>query len=392
MKFPATSNITLDIPIPKEFSFDDFFKCSSGTLSPMQDLQRVDYSIRDWHDQSRTMDQEQTSETHAKKTLNREFLGKRSSGSLHADSQYESTDCAEIDSIKSGHPSKLAMVRLLMKSLVHERIEMHDIDAFGYRDLEILKSIVKRKYRVDIGNGGFDDKKKLLAELNSLDEDKRTEKRSEENNKLMFKRAIKYLIVWYKKNRWQDMKELRKKQYETMICKEFFTDIQLPECCKTKQFEDSSENGRRTSSRKKAASKVTSQADQAAAKTDEILRKFVINPNTINAKYIKYVFQSNSFKDFFDDFVANHFIADYRKNRGSKIIKIIDTVYTPISISASSKDEIQGVKTYIEKNPKFKLPWTDRELEQCTESTLQFILRVFRSRAAKPFADRKSLP
>ena len=387
MEIPVTTDFAIDTTMPREFSFDEFFKCSSGTFSPMAELQKSDLSVREWTDHADFIKLKNSASV-SKESFRRwqGHLGKRS----HSDSLYESTDCADADLTSSGNPIKLTLVRLLMKTLVHEQIDIHDIEAFDSRDLDILRSIVKRKYRFDIGSEGFDDKKKLLAELNSLDIEKRTEKRSEENNKLMFKRAIKYLIIWYKKNRWQDMKELRKKQYETMICKEFFSDVPLPECCKPKSLgEDTKDNAKRTSSRKKESAKAPSQAEQATAKADELLRKFVINPNTINAKYIKYVFQSDSFKDFFDDFVANHFIADYKKHRGSKIVKIIDTVYSSLT-STSNQNDTNSVKEYIEKNPKFKLPWTDNELELCTESTRQFILRVFRSRAAKPFSDRKT--
>lgn len=106
----------------------------------------------------------------------------------------------------------------------------------------------------------------------------------------------------------------------------------------------------------------------------------MINPNTINAKYIRFVFKSVAFKEFFDDFVANHFIADYRKNRPNKVRKIIDAVYANLSTKKAKQFQIQNATDYIEKNPKFKLPWSDKELQVCVQSTKEFIQRVFRVR------------
>ena len=104
--------------------------------------------------------------------------------------------------------SKIAMQQLMMKTLSNSRIETTDLQAFGPVDFEVLRFIIKRKYKIQIS---VTDSSKLLDTLNKLDEDQRSEKRSEENNKLMFKRAIKFLISRYKKTRWSEMKELKKR-------------------------------------------------------------------------------------------------------------------------------------------------------------------------------------
>lgn len=397
MERSNTRDIVVATTENREFCFEDFFNCSSNTISPVTELQRLDLSSKEWSGPNLCTMPPSKSDTD-QSSRRGYHLGKRSSGSMATDCLQESSDGVDCDASYVRHPNKLALVKLLMKTLVHEANEIHDIDQFDLADLEILRSIVKRKYKVIIGHIDLDSKDKLLADLNSLDEEKKSEKRSEENNKLMFKRAIKYLIAWYKKNRWQEMKELRKKQYETMICKEFFADIPLPDSFMQKEEEsqqnskkDNKRGGAKAAQKKASSSKLNLTSGQNTAKHDELLRKFVINPNTINARYIKYVFLSKPFKDFFDDFVTNHFKADYRKNRGSKIVKIIDTVYSMFPTTPINLDDLQPIKEYIEKNPKFKLPWTDKELELCVDSTRQFILRVFRSKAARPFSsDRKN--
>ena len=208
-----------------------------------------------------------------------------------------------------------------------------------------------------------------------MDNKQKGQKRSEENNKLVFKRAIKNLIVAYKNAHYHDMKDMKKKEYETVIVRYYFGGIPLPETKKRKNIDCKDEEDRKPSDRSPINSRVPS-----GPKGDEKLRRFVINPNTINAKYIRFVFRSQAFKDFFDDFLNNIFIADYRWNRPNKIRKIIEAVYANFNQKKARQFQIQNAKDYIEKNPKFKLPWSEKELEMCIKSTREFILRVFRIR------------
>lgn len=106
----------------------------------------------------------------------------------------------------------------------------------------------------------------------------------------------------------------------------------------------------------------------------EKLRSFVINPNTINAKYINFVFSSLEFKRFFQSYIDNHFVLDYQKKRDHKIKKIIQSVYNTVFQNASQLS--RETKERIEKNAKFKLPWSNFELVKCIESTKAFIDRV----------------
>ena len=133
----------------------------------------------------------------------------------------------------------------------------------------------------------------------------------------MFKRAIKFLITRYKKTRWSEMKELKKRQYETMICKEFFYGIPLPDGVGGPP-EGYSQASASESLGKLPEPVVTWGRKQTVKPKDdplsqylEKLRKFVINPNTINAKYIRFVFQSKQFKEYFEDFMSNQFVSDY---------------------------------------------------------------------------------
>lgn len=281
----------------------------------------------------------------------------------------ESEEMAELELELT--PEKQSMLNLLVKILKHDNITAADLEGFAPVDLEVVRSIVKRKYGLNIKD--VEDRKKLANELNTLDNRQKGQKRSEENNKLVFKRAVKNLISTYKSTHHQEMKDMKKKEYETIIVRHYFGGLPLPEVKKRKTADNDDE--------KKISEKPpTTQRMPSGPKGDEKLRRFVINPNTINAKYIRFVFKSAAFKQFFDDFVTNHFIADYRRHRPNKIRKIIDAVYANFNTKKPRQFQIQNAKDYIEKNPKFKLPWSDKELETCITSTREFIARVFRVR------------
>lgn len=130
--------------------------------------------------------------------------------------------------------NKMSMLRVLNKLLRHDIISDIDLAEFAQPDIEILRSIVKRKYKVNIAQKDADDRKILSDLLNQLDDKQKAVKRSEENNKLAFKRAIKFLINQYKKTHSTEVKDLKKKEYETLICKEYFSGILLPEVKKRK--------------------------------------------------------------------------------------------------------------------------------------------------------------
>lgn len=268
---------------------------------------------------------------------------------------------------------KQLMVRLLEKTLQHQRIDALDLQGFNSNDLELVRSIVKRKYSVNISQHDFVDKKRLADILNSLDENQKTEKRSEENNKLIFKRAIKYMIADYKEKHANELKEVRKNEYEAKICKYYFGNEPLPESKKS-----SISNNKE---RKERSVKVEEMdASKPRETTGQEIADFVINPNTINAKYIRFVFSSALFKAFFDDFVDHKFMKDYAKSRTNKLLKIVDTIYDYTKHKKVKQFQVQAAQTYIERNAKFKLPWTDKELEKCKTSMKEFIKRVYKNK------------
>lgn len=303
------------------------------------------------------------------KRKSKKISGSRVAAKLDEDDEDDEEELEEkiLEKMKKMDPRSQALIHTMLILFRSEDLKPSDIEIFTSVELDLLQSIVKRKYKINIPSKDLEDKKKLLVVLNNLNKNSKAEKRSEENNKLVFKRALKYLISTYKIFHADEVKDKKKKQYEGLICKKYFGDIPIPE------------------PKKKAKDNKTStkRAQNQAKTLEDKLRQFVINPNTINAKYIRFVFKSTSFKSFFEDFVKNHFINDYGRSRPSKILKIVDTIYTEYADKKAKPFKRDAAKKYIEQNAKFKLPWSDTELEICIKSTQEFIQRVFKREAKK---------
>jgi hypothetical protein len=96
----------------------------------------------------------------------------------------------------------------------------------------------------------------------------------------------------------------------------------------------------------------------------------LFNPKTINQKYVLNVIQSELFLDHFQQYLHNDFIKDYLKTVEFKITKVIEKCY---ELVIKKKNGVNMVKTYVENNPKCKLPWSYKELESARVSVLDMI-------------------
>jgi hypothetical protein len=261
------------------------------------------------------------------------------------------------------------MVLLLEKMLSHKIVCESDITDFAKADFEILRSIVHRKYKVTLTLQDLKKPPSIVQLLNKVDELQTESKRSEENNKLVFKRALKYLILHYRKEHPKEVKNLRKREYEALICREYFGGIPLPETKKANggQTNEESEVSKSHLSKRKSSGKKS----ENVIKQEEKVRGFVINPNTINAKYINFVFGSEQFKSFFYQFIDKNFLNDYGSARKNKLVKIVSHVY-----GKNSDEGLDNTMEYVEHNAKFKIPWSDHELRVGVKSTCEFIARV----------------
>lgn len=92
----------------------------------------------------------------------------------------------------------------------------------------------------------------------------------------------------------------------------------------------------------------------------------LFNPKTINAHYVECVMRSKHFEADFKNFIQHEFMKDYSRTRELKIKKVLEKCLN-FFIESPEKGEA-GVIRYIEENPKCKLPWSNKELDEALES------------------------
>jgi len=96
----------------------------------------------------------------------------------------------------------------------------------------------------------------------------------------------------------------------------------------------------------------------------------LFNPRTINSKYVSNVSKSELFLEHFTQYLNNDFIEDYHKTVEFKINKVIEKC---LELTGKKKSNSANVKKYIEDNPKCKLPWSMKELNNAKLSVLDLI-------------------
>lgn len=323
-------------------------------------------SKEDGQDSSRYRDQ--TTKTSSATSSRYKTQGTSRSGSVDNEDDGDDNDGAKLADLP---PNQQRLVILLDKILAHKTVHENDLENFSQDDLALLRAIVHRKYKITLTNQDIKNLKSTVNLLNKADNLQTESKRSEENNKLVFKRALKYLINDYRQKHSKEVRHLKKKEYEALICKEYFSSIPLPEPKKSKSKKQAPETprglGKRGSIKK----------SDGSLRPEDKIRAFVINPNTINARYINFVFTSEEFRTFFYEFVERHLLADYGGARTNKLVKIVQHVY-----EKRDQESLRQAQEYIEHNAKFKIPWSDHELRTATKSACEFIARVQKKQQA----------
>jgi hypothetical protein len=156
---------------------------------------------------------------------------------IKAEEQDESEDEGEGLSLNDLPPNQRALVCIIGKMLDETPIVSTDFAELKKIDLEVLRSIVKRKFQTDLEPLVLESRDRLAPKLNEICRKQETSKRSEENNKLVFKRAMKTLLTQYKEGlKPESKKNKHKRDFEIGFCKKYFSGIQLP---KPKQKPDS---------------------------------------------------------------------------------------------------------------------------------------------------------
>ena len=225
-----------------------------------------------------------------------------------------------------GEKNKLLV--LMMTLFEGKDLRSQQIDSLTLQERQILASLVQRKFTIKFGP--TDTPSNIASAINNQRHHSKP-KRLEENYKLVFKKALKYLLRKFKRHH-----EVKGKKPDLELG---FYRFYFEEAFKRDGVEE----------------------EMGLDPTSAIFKsQSLFNPKTINSKYVTNVLKSKDFLTHFQDFLENHFLTDYNKSREYKIQKVVEKCYE--CFTKKNKGGEEDVKKYVEKNPKCKLPWSDQEL------------------------------
>lgn len=230
----------------------------------------------------------------------------------------------------------LALMMSLFRGL---DLKLEQIDALSKEEKYILSSLVLRKFNIKMNPIAANSV--VLTAINSQRQLSKN-KRLEENYKLVFKKALKYLLRKFKK--YNEVKG-KKNDLEQQFYKFYFEEVFKSEGIEVEMGIDPESN--------------------------TFKGQNLFNPKTINSRYVTNIMKSALFKAHFEDFLENQFVTDYNKSREFKIQKVVEKCYE--CFNKKKGGGYEEVQKYIEQNPKCKLPWSDSELVSARESVKQLL-------------------
>lgn len=230
----------------------------------------------------------------------------------------------------------LSLMMTLFKGL---DLKLEQIDALTKEEKYILSSLVLRKFNIKMNPTSPNPT--ILQAINSQRQLSKN-KRLEENYKLVFKKALKYLLRKFKK--YNEVKG-KKNDLEQQFYKFYFEEVFKSEGIEVEMGIDPESN--------------------------TFKGQNLFNPKTINSRYVTNIMKSGLFKAHFEDFLENQFVTDYNKSREFKIQKVVEKCYE--CFNKKKGGGYEEVQKYIEQNPKCKLPWSDSELISARESVKQLL-------------------
>jgi hypothetical protein len=234
---------------------------------------------------------------------------------------------------------KNKLLALMMSLFRGHDLKLEQIDALSKEEKYILSSLVLRKFNIKMNPVAANPT--ILTSINSQRQLSKN-KRLEENYKLVFKKALKYLLRKFKK--YNEVKG-KKNDLEQQFYKFYFEEVFKSEGIEVEMGIDPESN--------------------------TFKGQNLFNPKTINSRYVTNIMKSGLFKAHFEDFLENQFVTDYNKSREFKIQKVVEKCYE--CFNKKKGGGYEEVQKYIEQNPKCKLPWSDTELVSAKESVKQLL-------------------
>lgn len=236
-----------------------------------------------------------------------------------------------------GEKNKLLI--LMMALFEGKDLKVAQIEALSKEERHILASLVQRKFGIKFAPT---ESTSNITSIINRERHNSKAKRLEENYKLVFKKALKYLLRKFKRHH-----EVRgkKSDLELGFYKHYFEEAFKKDGVEEEMGLDPNSSNFKSQS--------------------------LFNPKTINSKYVTNVLKSKLFLQNFQDFLGNHFMTDYNKSREYKIQKVVEKCYE--CFTKKNRGGYEEVQKYVEKNPKCKLPWSDQELEAARKCVRELI-------------------
>lgn len=255
----------------------------------------------------------------------------------------------KLTSIMNRDNERLGLKKVLMLIYDKTDILVKDLVNINDSEKEMLKSLLKRKFSLEIEAENFTSS--VLTKINHYKNNSKT-KRFEENYKLVFKRVYKYLIKKFAKDH---KLKCRKSEQQKRFFDYYFNKGISSACLKLEGGNDCSPD----------------------KETERFMEYFELNPSTITDNYVEKIISSDKYMRAFEEYLNNDFIKDYMKKIESKISKIVENC-----LEIYKNEGLTKVKENIEKNRKYKMPWTIGELETARISVCD---KVLEKRSMNPF-------
>ena len=170
-------------------------------------------------------------------------------------------------------------------------------------------------------------------------------KRPEENQKFVFKRALKYMKNALKS---KIPTKAKKKLLEAFFMDYYFKDVSEREKIPLEHFNHPKDSNKRP------------------------LVNFAV-PKTINNQFISTIFKSEKFVKDFIIYLNAKFNKDYEEIINFKLTFLINRWEEQLNNGQEFQTELNDICLYVEKNKKCKLPWDFIEIQEAKSYALSLL-------------------
>ena len=260
---------------------------------------------------------------------------------------------------KTTSDPNLILMKILTVIFEGKSVTPSDIAHLKSEELIILSCLLYKKCKIVFSQTDHSDK---IAELINSHKTAYKHKRNEENYKLVFKKAIKYLARKLKQEDAGSQSKEKNRAVWSFFVKYFHPYLSKDIASRILGLEPpvTAEEWKRLEVFKQAKD----------SKVLDAFAAIVYNPKTVNPKYISSVSQSKKFLDEVIAYLNTSFLREYRKSRYSKIERILGHCR---QILRECANDLSKSRDKIDKNPRFKLPWYDHELDKAMRGVASYL-------------------